>query len=320
MSVAVVGDASWSWRLRFLLPSRSYRSLPSPRSPSPAAAAPSEGTVGGPKLAVGGSHSCVLSAGGTVQCWGLNSSGQLGINTFATRALPVAVDRLERRDRDRDRDLPLVRAVGRWHGAVWGLNTSGQLGNNSLANSKVPVPVSGLTGVTAIAAGARHTCALVVGGTVQCWGQNTFGQLGNATLVNSKVPVVVSNVAGVTAIALGDYHSCALLVGATVKCWGLNTTGQLGNGGSANTKVPVVVRQLSGVDRDLGGRPPLVRGVDGRHGTVLGAQLVGAAREQHVGELEGAGSGEWSRHGHRDRRRLVALVRAVGRRHGALLG
>jgi alpha-tubulin suppressor-like RCC1 family protein len=211
---------------------------------SSAGAAPSEGTVGSAKLAVGGSHACVLSADGTVRCWGLNSSGQLGNNSLVNAKGPVRVGGFLSLS-----DVTAI-AAGTFHSCAlladgtvrcWGLNSSGQLGNNSLVNAKVPVLVHGLSGATAVAAGARHSCALVVGGTVQCWGQNDYGQLGNNSLANSEVPVAVSGLSGVTAIAVGEYHSCALLVGGTVKCWGLNTSGQLGNNSFLNAKVPVLV-------------------------------------------------------------------------------
>jgi alpha-tubulin suppressor-like RCC1 family protein len=74
----------------------------------------------------------------------------------------------------------------------WGLNTQGQLGNNTTTDSLVPVQVTGLTsGVTTIAAGADHTCAVRHGRAVWCWGYNVYGQLGNNTTTGSSVPVPV---------------------------------------------------------------------------------------------------------------------------------
>lgn len=52
----------------------------------------------------------------------------------------------------------------------WGYNDRGQLGNGTLTSSTVPVVVSGISGATALAAGAHHPCAVVAGGTVDCWG------------------------------------------------------------------------------------------------------------------------------------------------------
>ncbi|HEY5595449.1 MAG TPA: RCC1 domain-containing protein [Nitrospiria bacterium] len=46
------------------------------------------------------------------------------------------------------------------------------------ASANVQGPVSGITSATAVAAGQRHTCALLLDGTVKCWGDNNSGQLG----------------------------------------------------------------------------------------------------------------------------------------------
>jgi alpha-tubulin suppressor-like RCC1 family protein len=198
------------------------------------------------------SHTCALLSNGTVKCWGLNSSGQLGNGTTANSSTPVPVG---------PAGSPLTNVVSISAGSLqtcatlsngtakcWGDNTVGQLGNGTTANSSTPVPVgpagSPLTNVVSISAGGTHSCATLSNGNAKCWGLNSSGQLGNGTTANSSTPVPVgpagSPLANVVAISAGGTHSCAILSNGTVKCWGLNSSGQLGNG-TANSSTPLLV-------------------------------------------------------------------------------
>ncbi len=199
-------------------------------------------------IAVGAGHTCALTSGGKVDCWGLNNSGQLGDGTTTNRSIRVEVSG------------PLWQAVsaGGSHtcaitavGGVrcWGGNSNGQLGDGTTTDRSTPVDVSGLgpsSNVTAIAAGAGHTCALTSGSGVKCWGLNNDGQLGDGTTTGSSTPVNVSGLGSdVQAIATGAGHACALTSGGGVKCWGGNSAGQLGNGTTTNSTSPVTVAGIA---------------------------------------------------------------------------
>jgi alpha-tubulin suppressor-like RCC1 family protein len=203
-------------------------------------------------MAAGWQHTCVVTADGGVQCWGINGDGQLGDGTTTSRSTPVNVSSLA--------SGFSVLAAGRWHtcagtatGGVkcWGRNATGQLGNNSNTPSTTPVNVSNLTGgVKALAAGWYHTCALTNDGGVKCWGDNGYGELGDGSGTQQRTPVNVSGLSsGVIALAAGDTHTCAVMDiahGGGVKCWGWNSYGQIGDGSNTTRPTPVDVSGLSG--------------------------------------------------------------------------
>jgi alpha-tubulin suppressor-like RCC1 family protein len=144
-------------------------------------------------IAAGGDHTCVLTNNGAVKCWGRSDLGELGDGTYTQKNTPVDVWGL-------NSGVTAI-VAGESHtcaltqsGAVkcWGRNNYGQLGDGTHNRSNTPVAVLGLSsGVTAIASGANHTCALTQSGAVKCWGRNSCLQLGNGTFNRSNTPVDV---------------------------------------------------------------------------------------------------------------------------------
>lgn len=124
-----------------------------------------------------------------------------------------------------------------------GDNDNGQLGNGTDGSkaSTTAVATKRITGIAAIAAGSKHTCALTANGGVKCWGSNRYGGLGNEKTEDAFSPIDVKLSGEVAAIVTGSFHTCVLTRSDVVQCWGLNENGQLGDGTTENRFTPVTI-------------------------------------------------------------------------------
>ncbi len=202
------------------------------------------------QVAAGGAHTCALLKGGSIECWGNNTAGELGTGTTNSSDVPVSVSGIGNATQVAAGSAHTCALLKGGNIECWGYNGKGQLGDGTTNSSDVPVSVSGISNATQIAAGAEHTCARLASGSIDCWGYNKSGQLGDGTVSGpdncgsepcSTTPVAVSGISHATQIAAGTWDTCALLAGGSADCWGYNGYGQLGDATTTSSAVPVAV-------------------------------------------------------------------------------
>jgi cysteine-rich repeat protein len=204
------------------------------------------------QIAAGRYHTCALLNTGSVRCWGIGESGQLGYgntNNIGDDETPASAGNV-------NVGGPVTQiAAGGAHtcalldtGTVrcWGAASEGKLGYgnmNSIGDNETPASAGNVNvggPVIQIAAGNGHSCALLDTGTVRCWGDGNSGRLGygnTSHIGDNEEPASVGNVnvgGSVIHLATGGGHTCALLDTGTVRCWGGGADGRLGYGNTAN--------------------------------------------------------------------------------------
>jgi len=191
------------------------------------------------KIALGSEHSCVVTTGGSVECWGDNTYGQLGDPDFSELLSAVA------------RPVPGLTGVndiaaGYLHtcalreGEVlcWGANDRSQLGHMPGEQDGLPTLVAGLSEVIAIDTGLTFSCALDEQGLVSCWGSNDLGERGDSGFEDSASPAPIDINGVVETFSADGLHGCALTDAKATYCWGYNNYGQLGIGLGAQQSEP----------------------------------------------------------------------------------
>ncbi len=172
-------------------------------------------------IAYGGLHACAIDSDGGLMCWGFNMDGRIGDGTTNSADMPVGVHGLNRDivDIALGSDFSCATTSA---GAVkcWGDNGWNQLaGGPDLDQSLTPIPVAGLeSGVRALSAGSRHSCALQDTGEVYCWGTGATGPAGGGTAPG--IVQVPGSGDRFVQLAAGRAFTCGLTESSAVHCWG----------------------------------------------------------------------------------------------------
>jgi alpha-tubulin suppressor-like RCC1 family protein len=186
-------------------------------------------------VSAGNRFSLAIKTNGTLWSWGLNATGQLGLNNVVNQNVPVQVGTASnwvRIDAGNQHSLA-VDAAGFMH--AWGNNTFGQLGDGTNTTSLVPIVITSANNWSLVSAGFDHSMALDNNNMLYTFGNNTNGQLcdGTNTASNTPIPISISGAGTVSlyiAISAGNSFSLAIRNDNTLWSGGFNSSGQLGLG------------------------------------------------------------------------------------------
>jgi alpha-tubulin suppressor-like RCC1 family protein len=184
-------------------------------------------------VALGTTHSCVVTIKELVWCWGNNIYGQLAQGWGVDRShIPLLVGSLLE-IKNIDASMNTTCAIdSKQRMQCWGAGESGQLGSLDTSDLSVPLNTSSTLSKYSVfdfSVGNKSTCAKLDNSAVYCWGSTTFGQVGSGNTSSvqlSPFSTIQYPLFNATQISSGGDFSCVLT--GNVWCWGKNNLGQLG--------------------------------------------------------------------------------------------
>ncbi len=199
-------------------------------------------TLSWTKVSAGYSNSFAIRSDSKLFAWGLNTTGQLGLNDIIHRSSPVQV------------------GTSNWSGIaagvshtyairsdgllfIWGSNTNGQLGLNDLVHRSSPVQIgsSSWSFVPSIGGIATSTFAITLDGKLYGWGLNNYGQLGVNDIIARSSPVQVGTGNSWTLVSAEINTTLAIRTDSKLFAWGYGGASQLGDGTTQHRSSPVQI-------------------------------------------------------------------------------
>jgi alpha-tubulin suppressor-like RCC1 family protein len=173
-----------------------------------------------PAIATGHGHTCAVTVGGDLLCWGGNRGGQLGDGTLGNRGDPTPVG-----------PAANWRAVGAGSGHTcavrtdgtlwcWGSSDHAVLGGGSSVTRELPAQVGSGTDWIDVAGGHQHACAVQSDRSLWCWGYNGQGQVGDGTTDDRVEPTRVGADGGWESVSGGWTSTCGIRSDHGLWCWG----------------------------------------------------------------------------------------------------
>jgi len=204
------------------------------------------------QVSVGSAHTCAVTIGGLLFCWGSDTLGQLGIegrSGFTSpeqveRGLPTAVGWQEV-STSRQHTCAIRRpGVGPerelW---CWGSHSDGQLGIGDVFSSLFETPQQlADNDWESVSTGSAHSCAIRQDGTLWCWGDPRYGRLGVVGTSSATLPTQVGLESDWRQVSAGTLHTCATKTDGTLWCWGRADTFALGLGAGVGGAVTTPTR------------------------------------------------------------------------------
>jgi len=192
-------------------------------------------------VAAGNSHTLVIGANGTLWGWGNSDNGQTGLRMLGgTPTAPLQAGIATNWASVSAGAFHTVAVTTNGQLWAWGDRGQGRLGDGeSWGNQNTPIRIGDATNWRAVSAGAIHTVAIRMDGTLWAWGSNANGQTGlGITSGNTLIPTRVGETTNWVSVSAGSGHTMAIREGNTLWGWGANSSGQLGDGTTTQRNAP----------------------------------------------------------------------------------